>query len=65
MYVDIAGFEPPNRFDAVATFQRNAESIAGDDWPTLDDRARDEIEVTAGHSAGRRDVSNAYLGSSY
>jgi hypothetical protein len=64
MYVDHTGFEPPNQYDSVQAFHEAAQATAGDDWPRLDDEARDNIEVAAGHSPGRRDVSNAYLGSS-
>jgi hypothetical protein len=31
----------------------------------MDAEARNKIEVLAGHSAGRRDVSSAYLGRSF
>ena len=64
MYVEHTGFEPPNQYDSVQAFHEAAQATAGDDWPQLDDEARDNIEVAAGHSPGRRDVSNAYLGSS-
>ena len=64
MYVDHTGFEPPNQYDSVQEFHEAAQATAGDDWPRLDDEARDNIEVAAGHSLGRRDVSTAYLGSS-
>jgi hypothetical protein len=64
MYVTHTGFQPPNQHETVEAFQLAAQAAAGDDWPRLDGEARDEIEVTAGHSAGRRDVSDAYLGSS-
>jgi hypothetical protein len=64
MYVDHTGFQPPNQHESVAAFQQAAHNAAGEEWPRLDAEARDEIEVTAGHSAGRRDVSDAYLGSS-
>jgi site-specific recombinase XerC len=64
MYVEHTGFQPPNQHETVEAFQLAAQAAAGDDWPRLDGEARDEIEVTAGHSAGRRDVSDAYLGSS-
>jgi site-specific recombinase XerD len=64
MYVDHTGFEPPNQYDSVHAFHEAAQATAGDDWPQLDNEARDNIEVAAGHSPGRRDVSNAYLGSS-
>ena len=60
----IRGFEPPNQYDSVQAFHEAAQATAGDDWPQLDDEARNNIEVAAGHSPGRRDVSNAYLGSS-
>ena len=64
MYVEHTGFQPPNQHDSVESFQKAARGTAGDEWPRLDAEARDEIEVTAGHSPGRRDVSDAYLGSS-
>ena len=64
MYVKHAGFQPPNQHPSVEAFQQSAQDAVGDEWPRLDAEARDEIEVTAGHSAGRRDVSDAYLGSS-
>ncbi|MGE4420971.1 MAG: integrase domain-containing protein [Pseudodesulfovibrio sp.] len=64
MYVEHTGFQPPNQHPSVEAFQQAAHDKAGDEWPRLDAEARDEIEVTAGHSAGRRDVSDAYLGSS-
>jgi hypothetical protein len=64
MYTDYTGFEPPNRHESVQAFQETAQATAGDDWPRLDNEARDSIEVAAGHSPGRRDVSNAYLGCS-
>ena len=64
MYVDHTGFEPPNQYDSVQAFHEAAQATAGDGWPQLDDEARDNIEVAAGHSPGRRDVLNAYLGSS-
>ncbi len=65
MYVDRTGFEPPNQYESVEAFQMAARDTAGGEWPRLDAKARDDIEVTAGHSAGRRDVSDAYLGCSY
>ncbi|MEZ7195225.1 site-specific integrase [Pseudodesulfovibrio karagichevae] len=64
MYADHTGFEPPNQYDSVQAFHEAAQATAGDNWPQLDDEARDNIEVAAGHSPGRRDVSNAYLGCS-
>ena len=64
LYVKHTGFEPPNQHDNVQAFQTAAHKVAGEEWPILDSEARDAIEETAGHSAGRRDVSNAYLGSS-
>ncbi|WP_084458424.1 integrase domain-containing protein [Desulfocurvus vexinensis] len=64
MYVAHTGFQPPNQHESVAAFQQAAYNAAGEEWPRLDAEARDEIEVTAGNSAGRRDVSDAYLGSS-
>jgi len=64
MYVEHTGFQPPNQHESVEAFQKAARDTAGDEWPRLDAESRDEIEVTAGHSAGRRDVSDAYLGSS-
>ncbi|MDD3313502.1 integrase domain-containing protein [Pseudodesulfovibrio sp.] len=64
MYVEHTGFQPPNQHENVIAFQQAAQAVAGEEWPRLDADARDEIEVTAGHSAGRRDVSDAYLGSS-
>ena len=63
MYVDRTGFEPPNQHPSPQAFREAAEKVAGERWPELDADARDAIETTAGHSAGRRDVSNAYLGS--
>jgi len=65
MYVDHAGFQPPNKHESLEAFQKAAQDAAGQEWPRLDAEARDDIEVTAGHSAGRRDVSDAYLGSSH
>ncbi|MBI9081311.1 MAG: integrase domain-containing protein [Pseudodesulfovibrio sp.] len=65
MYVEHTGFEPPNQHESVQAFQKSAQNVGGADWPRLDNEARDAIEETAGHSPGRRDVSNAYLGSSY
>lgn len=65
MYVTHTGFQPPNQHESVEAFQQAAQDIAGEEWPRLDAEARDEIEVTAGHSTGRRDVSDAYLGSSH
>jgi hypothetical protein len=65
MYVEHTGFEPPNQHGSLQAFQATAHKAAGDEWPRLDSKARDAIEEAAGHSAGRRDVSNAYLGSSY
>ena len=65
MYVAHTGFQPPNQHESVAAFHLAAQDAAGEEWPRLDAEARDEIEQTAGHSAGRRDVSDAYLGSSY
>jgi hypothetical protein len=64
MYVNHAGFEPPNQHESVQAFQEAAQTTAGDEWPRLDNEARDAIEEAAGHSPGRRDISNAYLGSS-
>jgi site-specific recombinase XerC len=64
MYVTHTGFQPPNQHESIAAFQQAAHNAVGEEWPRLDAEARDEIEVTAGHSAGRRDVSDAYLGSS-
>ncbi|EGB14701.1 hypothetical protein DND132_1493 [Pseudodesulfovibrio mercurii] len=64
LYVKHTGFQPPNQHSSVKVLQQTAYDVAGDEWPRLDAEARDEIEVTAGHSAGRRDVSDAYLGSS-
>ncbi|ADU61315.1 MAG: integrase domain-containing protein [Pseudodesulfovibrio sp.] len=64
MYVEHTGFQPPNQHESVEAFQKAAQDTAGDEWPRLDAEARDDIEVTAGHSAGRRDVSDAYLGNS-
>jgi len=64
MYVEHTGFQPPNQHDSVEAFQQDAQDAAGAEWAQLDAEARDDIEVTAGHSAGRRDVSDAYLGSS-
>ncbi|WP_319470671.1 integrase domain-containing protein [uncultured Pseudodesulfovibrio sp.] len=65
MYVEHTGFQPPNQHESVEAFHQAAQDAVGEGWPRLDAEARDEIEVTAGHSAGRRDVSDAYLGSSY
>ncbi len=65
MYVEHTGFQPPNQHSSVEAFKHAAQNTAGEEWPRLDAEARDEIEVTAGHSAGRRDVSDAYLGSSH
>lgn len=65
MYVQIAGFEPPNRFPSIAEFQSVAFDLIGEKWPEKDRQARDQIEQLAGHSAGRRDISSAYLGRSY
>ncbi len=64
MYVEHTGFQPPNQHESVAAFQQAAQEVAGEDWSQLDAEARDDIEITAGHSVGRRDVSDAYLGSS-
>ena len=64
MYVEHTGFQPPNQHESVEAFQKAARELAGDEWPRLDAEARDDIEVTAGHSPGRRDVSDAYLGCS-
>ena len=64
MYFAHTGFPPPNQHPSVEVFQQAAYDVAGDEWPRLDAEARDDIEVTAGHSPGRRDVSDAYLGSS-
>uniref|UniRef100_UPI001A91D3A5 integrase domain-containing protein n=1 Tax=Desulfovibrio sp. Huiquan2017 TaxID=2816861 RepID=UPI001A91D3A5 len=64
MYLNHTGFEPPNRHESIQAFHEAAQVTAGDDWPRLDNEARDSMEVAAGHSPGRRDVSNAYLGSS-
>ena len=64
VYVNHTGFEPPNQHDSTQAFQTAAHEAAGDEWPRLDNEARDAIEEMAGHSAGRRDVSNAYLGCS-
>lgn len=64
MYVGHTGFEPPNQHESMQAFQAAAHETAGDEWPGLDNEARDAIEEAAGHSPGRRDVSNAYLGSS-
>jgi site-specific recombinase XerC len=65
MYVSHTGFEPPNQYDDTQAFQASAHEAAGEEWPRLDAEARDAIEEIAGHSPGRRDISNAYLGSSY
>lgn len=65
MYVDHAGFQPPNQHSSLEAFQHAAQNTAGPEWSRLDAGARDDIEQTAGHSAGRRDVSDAYLGSSH
>lgn len=64
MYLNHTGFEPPNRHESIQAFHEAAQATARNDWPRLDNEARDSIEVAAGHSPGRRDVSNAYLGSS-
>lgn len=65
VYRDTAGFEPPNQFASIKDYQEAAYEVAGNDWPAKDAEARDKIEVLAGHSAGRRDVSSAYLGRSF
>ncbi|MDC0336579.1 hypothetical protein OAN24_06780, partial [Pseudodesulfovibrio sp.] len=65
MYVEHTGFQPPNQHSSVEAFQHAAQNTAGPEWPRLDAEARDDIEQTAGHSAGRRDVSDAYLGCSH
>jgi site-specific recombinase XerC len=65
MYVEHTGFEPPNQHESVQVFQEAAYEVAGDEWSRLDSEARDQVEETAGHSKGRRDISNAYLGSSF
>ncbi|SOB58493.1 conserved protein of unknown function [Pseudodesulfovibrio profundus] len=65
MYVDHTGFQPPNQHESVEGFQQAAQNAAGGEWSRLDAEARDDIEVTAGHSSGRRDVSDAYLGCSH
>ena len=36
MYLEIAGFGPPNRFDTLSTFHENAKSVAGDGWSERD-----------------------------
>jgi hypothetical protein len=64
MYCAQTGFEPPNRHPSLAAFQEAARAVAGTAWEKRDAEARDVIEVTAGHSPGRRDVSDAYLGCS-
>jgi len=65
VYRDIAGFEPPNQFASIKEYQEAAHEVAGNNWPAKDAEARDQVEQLAGHSAGRRDVSSAYLGQSY
>jgi len=65
MYVEHTGFQPPNQHESADAFKQAAQNVAGQEWMRLDAEARDNIEVTAGHSAGRRDVSDAYLGSSF
>ncbi|MBI9080114.1 MAG: integrase domain-containing protein, partial [Pseudodesulfovibrio sp.] len=65
MYVKHTGFQPPNQHESVEVFQHAAQNTAGPEWPRLDAEARDDIEQTAGHSSGRRDVSDAYLGCSH
>lgn len=65
VYRDTAGFEPPNQFASIKGYQEAAHKVAGNDWPAKDAVARDKVEVLAGHSAGRRDVSSAYLGRSF
>lgn len=64
IYKDNTGFEPPNRFSSLEAFVFAARRAAGEAWKDRDQEARDVIEVFAGHSAGRRDISDAYLGSS-
>lgn len=46
MYVEHTGFEPPNQHESVQAFQATALATAGDDWPRLDEEARDTIELT-------------------
>ena len=65
VYLERTGFEPPNRFGSVEEFQSHADEFAGVNWREKDTKARNEIERLAGHSAGRRDISNAYLGRSF
>lgn len=64
-YLRIAGFEPPNCFPTLLDFHRKAMCTVGLAWREKDSQARDHIEQLAGHSAGRRDISSAYLGRSH
>jgi len=64
VYVGHTGFQPPNQHRTHEDFVREAQKSAGPNWSSLDSEARDQIEVMAGHSPGRRDISDAYLGSS-
>ncbi|HBL52503.1 MAG TPA: hypothetical protein DDZ34_00150 [Syntrophaceae bacterium] len=64
MYHDHCGFLPPNCHPSRDVFQEEAQKVAGTGWAGRDAEARDQIEAAAGHSPGRRDISNAYLGSS-
>jgi hypothetical protein len=65
VYAENTGFQPPNCFPSMEAFQVAAQEVAGNDWRSMDAEARNKIEVLAGHSAGRRDVSSAYLGRSF
>ncbi|MBI9078244.1 MAG: integrase domain-containing protein [Pseudodesulfovibrio sp.] len=65
VYLNEAGFEPPNKFASIAEFHEAAVQVAGENWHAKDAEARNKIEQLAGHSAGRRDVSSAYLGNSF
>lgn len=64
VYAEHTGFQPPNQYPSLEAFVREAERVAGSSWLSRDNEARDKVEVMAGHSPGRRDISDAYLGSS-
>jgi hypothetical protein len=64
IYYDHCGFLPPNCHPSRDAFQEEAQKVAGMDWMQRDAETRDKIEAAAGHSPGRRDISDAYLGSS-
>jgi len=64
VYEQISGFLPPNCHPTQEAFFKAAQEVAGDDWAAKDAEARNTIERLAGHSEGRRDISNAYLGRS-